>query len=160
MLDLQYTEVLHVARITSGIDTEMADKPQRAVPAHRMCEDCAVTKITRIHIRDSSSTRPNETRVGAGSKNLLPCCWRWAHQGGHRDCGFVFCEATDMVWIYMMKTDLPTILRDHLMSMKTQGHPVRRFTSNNEPIYAAEEVQNILRDFGTPWEPAELPTPN
>ena len=58
------------------------------------------------------------------------------------------------------KTELPIILRDHLTLMKTQGRPVSRFTSDNEPIYASKEVQTILKSFGIQWEPAEPYTPN
>jgi transposase InsO family protein len=67
-----------------------------------------------------------------------------------------------MVWIYMMefKTEVPKILRDHLTSMKTQGRPVSRFTSEDEPIYASKEVQAILKSYGIQWEPAEPYTPN
>jgi hypothetical protein len=150
-------DVKKLARIAPGIDTEMADKLQRAVSAHKMCEDCAVTKMTKIHIRiphrqDSTKrelvpgARISFHIAGGGHLKLT--------KGGHRNCVSFICEATDMVWMYMMKykTDFPTILRDHLMSMKTLGHPVRRFTSDNEPIYASEEVQNILRDFGIRWE--------
>ena len=41
-------DVKKLAHLATGIDTKMADKLQRSVPSHKYCEDCAITKMTKI----------------------------------------------------------------------------------------------------------------
>jgi hypothetical protein len=99
-------DVKKLAHLATGIDTKMADILQRAVPPHKYCEDCAITTMTKIHSRIPHRQDPIKRELVPGVKispdiagggQIKP-----TKGGTHYYVSFI-CEATDMVWIYMMK---------------------------------------------------------
>jgi len=59
-------------------------------------------------------------------------------------------DATDMTFISMLKrkSDAPKATKNYINWMLTQGHPVKRFSTDNENIYASHEVQDFLVSHG------------
>ena len=158
-------DVKKLSKIATGIDATMADKLQKNIPPHKLCEECTMGKMTKVHNRvpHRQDVSKRETIKGAKiSSDIAGGGHIKVTKGGHRYCASFICEATDMVWTYMLKrkSELPTMVRHFLVWMANQGHPVRRFTSDNEAIYASKEVQDTLLDLGIQWEPSTPYTPN
>jgi len=65
-------------------------------------------------------------------------------------------DATDMTFATMLKrkSDAPVATKDQLNKLSTQGTPVKRFSTDNEIIYAGYKVQNYLKEHGIQWEPS------
>ena len=150
---LHMQDVKRLANIADGINTIDADKLQRCVTSHKLCEDCVFGKQTKKHVRIPRRQDPAKREtvrgayihsdLGGGGKIKLT-------NGGHRYACILVCDATDKVWVIMLKrkSELPSSLRTFFNWMLNQGHPVRRFTSDNEIIYGCKEVQDECKEKG------------
>jgi len=155
---LNMQDVKKLASMSIGINVPEADRLQKLVPAHDLCEPCMMGKQTKEPSRQPRrQTNKRETIKGAYLHSDLAGGGKIKRTlGGHAYVESFVDDATDMTFISMLKrkSDAPMATKNHINWMSNQGHPVNRFSTDNENIYAGYEVQDFLKLHGIQWEPS------
>ena len=154
-----------LANIAEGINPAAADKLQRLEPTRKLCEDCLYGKQTKKHSRIPHRQDPTRRELVKGARlhsdfagggNIKETL------GGHKYCLSFIDDATDRLWIYMLKrkSEVPSVCKRHFTMMPVQGHPVKFFQTDTEQIYAGQPTQDVCKEQGIQWEPSAPYSPN